>query len=102
MRNPVRLKNLRLRFLPAYAIGGCALWLSRPSAPGLALGLLFVLGGAALRGWAAGHLIKTDAFCVAGPYAHLRHPLYCGTLLIGVGFALMLSGVWSISRGSTR
>ncbi len=96
MRNPVRLKNLQLRFLPAYAVGASALWLSRPSALGLALGLPLVLAGAALRGWAAGHLVKTDEFCASGPYAHLRHPLYCGTLLIGVGFSLMLSGVWSV------
>ena len=96
MRNPVRLKNLQLRFLPAYAVGASALWLSRPSALGLALGLPLLLAGAALRGWAAGHLVKTDEFCQSGPYAHLRHPLYCGTLLIGVGFSLMLSGVWSV------
>ena len=96
MRNPVRLKNLQLRFLPVYVVGASALWLSRPSALGLALGLPLVLAGAALRGWAAGYLVKTDEFCVSGPYAHLRHPLYCGTLLIGVGFSLLLSGVWSV------
>lgn len=92
MRTPIRLKNLRPRFLPAYAVGAALLWLSGPSPLGFSLGLPLVVVGAALRTWGAGHLVKTDRLCTEGPYAHLRHPLYAGTLLIGAGFSLFLSG----------
>ena len=56
-----------------------------------------IAAGAALRGWGAGHLVKNDALTTTGPYAHLRHPLYLGTLLIATGFALLLGGYWSLA-----
>jgi protein-S-isoprenylcysteine O-methyltransferase Ste14 len=81
-------KLLRLRFLPWYLLGGAALAVSPPSGVGLAVGLPAVAAGAGLRGWGAGHLVKTDRLAVSGPYAHLRHPLYAGTLLIAAGLGL--------------
>ena len=89
---PIRLKNVQLRFLPASLLGGCALWLSRPTAVDWALGLPLVLAGVALRCWGVGHLVKNEELSLTGPYAHLRHPLYAGTLLIGAGFSLLLGG----------
>jgi protein-S-isoprenylcysteine O-methyltransferase Ste14 len=97
MRNPIRPKNLRLRFLPYIAIGIAVVALRRPSAAGFAMGLPLVLAGAALRTWGTGFLVKTDELTIAGPYAHLRHPLYLGTLLVATGFALILGGVWSLA-----
>ena len=52
--------------------------------------------GALLRGWGAGHLVKNDVLTTTGPYAHMRHPLYAGTILIGTGFALALGGWLSL------
>jgi protein-S-isoprenylcysteine O-methyltransferase Ste14 len=49
-----------------------------------------VILGQGLRLWATGYLVKTEQLTVVGPYAHLRHPLYAGTLLIGIGFALAI------------
>jgi len=96
MRNPIRLKNLRLRFLPFIALGIVLLAL-RPARPeDFVLGLPPILLGTALRGWAAGHLVKTDVLTTSGPYAHLRHPLYLGSLLIGSGFALLVGGRTSL------
>ncbi len=68
---------------------GCVLALADPGHAGLALGGPLVSTGAALRVWGAGHLVKTDRLTVTGPYAHLRHPLYAGTLLLGTGFGLV-------------
>jgi protein-S-isoprenylcysteine O-methyltransferase Ste14 len=93
MRNPIRWKNLRPRFLPYIAIGLLIAVLHRPSRGALALGLPLVLAGAVLRGWAAGHLVKNDALATTGPYAHLRHPLYLGTLLVATGFGVSLGGL---------
>ncbi len=46
-----------------------------------ALGLL-------LRAWAAGHLEKNIRLAVGGPYAHVRNPLYLGTLLVAAGLVV--------------
>lgn len=92
MRNPVRLKNLNRRFLPFFALGALAWVFLRPHPMSLLAGACLVAVGCALRGWGAGHLVKNDRLTVTGPYAHLRHPLYAGTLLVGAGFAVIAGG----------
>jgi hypothetical protein len=37
--------------------------------------------------------VKNACLTVSGPYAHLRHPLYAGTLMLGVGFAVIAGGI---------
>lgn len=93
MRNPIRLKNVRARFIPFYLAAGLLLWLVEPNPRAYGVGLVAVLAGAALRSWGAGHLVKTDELTVTGPYARVRHPLYVGTLLVATGFALIV-GSW--------
>lgn len=96
IRNPIRLKNLRARFLPLYAAGVLVLWLHTPDRRLLGLGFVPIALGLVLRGWGAGHLVKNEALSTSGPYAHLRHPLYLGTLLIGSGFLVGLGGAWGL------
>ena len=38
--------------------------------------------------WGCGHLRKNQAVISSGPYAHVRNPLYLGTLLLLVGFCV--------------
>ena len=52
-------------------------------------GLPLVVLGLAMRVWARGYLEREVYLAQAGPYAWLRHPLYAGSLLVGVGFAVM-------------
>jgi len=92
VRNPIRLKNLRWRFWPFYLGGAVALLYMEPTRAGFGAGVGLVLAGAALRTWSAGHLVKNDRLTLTGPYAHLRHPLYAGTLLIATGFTVMVGG----------
>lgn len=92
VKSPIRLKNLNPRFFPYYAAGLLVLAEVRPAGFGFFLGLSLVLAGAAVRAWGAGHLVKNELLTITGPYAHLRHPLYAGTLLVGVGFAVMAGG----------
>lgn len=40
------------------------------------------------RIWGCGHLRKNQAVISSGPYAHVRNPLYLGSLLILFGFLL--------------
>ena len=92
MRNPIRLKNLSWRFAPLYVVGMVLLLTTRPSVFEYCAGLVAILAGGALRAWSAGHLVKTERLTISGPYAHVRHPLYLGTLLIGIGLAVNVGG----------
>lgn len=92
MRNPIRLKNFRLRFLPYYALGVVVLVCSRPTPASFLSGSFVVLLGTGLRAWGAGHLVKNRSLTISGPYSRMRHPLYLGTLFVALGFALIAGG----------
>jgi protein-S-isoprenylcysteine O-methyltransferase Ste14 len=87
VRLPFRRKYLRARLAPLYLLALAIFALADPGPVGLVLGAALVSGGLALRAWGAGHLVKTDRLVTTGPYAHLRHPLYAGTLLVTSGLA---------------
>ena len=48
-----------------------------------------VLLGVAIRTWARGHLDRAERVCMGGPYGWVRHPLYVGSFLVGLGVTLM-------------
>ena len=54
----------------------------------LLIGGIVALIGVLIRGWASGHIMKNDRLATSGPYAHTRNPLYFGSFLIAVGFAV--------------
>lgn len=56
-------------------------WLMR------ATGLLLIAGGIGTRLWARSCIgtWKKRKLVTWGPYGHVRHPLYCGSLLLGIG-----------------
>jgi protein-S-isoprenylcysteine O-methyltransferase Ste14 len=62
--------------------------LARPSWRSWAIGLAIALAGAAVRVRAAGHLEKSREITRSGPYRFVRHPLYAGSALLGIGFAV--------------
>jgi protein-S-isoprenylcysteine O-methyltransferase Ste14 len=74
-------------------MGVLVLWLARPSARSLAVGLPLALLGEGLRIWASGHIEKTRSLATGGPYAHTRNPLYVGSLLLGLGLAVASASV---------
>ena len=78
----------RARVSAGFLVGAGALWLARPTWGSLGAGALVAAAGEALRVWAAGHLRKGQEVTRSGPYHYLRHPLYCGSGVIGVGFAV--------------
>jgi protein-S-isoprenylcysteine O-methyltransferase Ste14 len=49
--------------------------------------------GQGIRIWAAGTIHKAQEVTTGGPYAYVRHPLYCGTFFITLAYGLM-SGLW--------
>ena len=65
----------------------------KPFGSALAVGAILVLLGVLVRMWASGHIKKYKALATDGPYAYVRHPLYVGNTLLGIGFSLA-SGLW--------
>jgi protein-S-isoprenylcysteine O-methyltransferase Ste14 len=64
------------------------LWCAQSSVESILLSLLFVVPGLALRAYASGCVKKNAELATSGPYAYTRNPLYLGSLLMGLGFAL--------------
>ena len=52
--------------------------------------------GIAVRMWASGHVNKNQALATTGPYAYVRHPLYVGNHLVGLGFCLASALWWGL------
>lgn len=65
-----------------------ALWLAHPTWASLATGLALATAGESIRVWAAGHLEKGREVTKSGPYRFTGHPLYLGSTVIGIGFAV--------------
>lgn len=78
-----------LGFLAA-AIYLYELWRRAPMPGAILWSLLLVLPGLWLRGYAAGYVKKNRELTQTGPYAHVRNPLYLGSMMIAFGFALAL------------
>jgi hypothetical protein len=78
----------RLRVPIGFVSGVLVLWLAHPTGRTLAIGAIVAAVGEALRVWAAGHLEKGREVTVSGPYALTRHPLYLGSIIIGIGLAI--------------
>jgi protein-S-isoprenylcysteine O-methyltransferase Ste14 len=69
-------------------------WLARPQWFSIALGMILILPGLLIRALASGHVRKNEALATSGPYAYTRNPLYLGSLLIGLGFAVASRNWW--------
>jgi len=78
----------RARVPLGFASGAAALLLASPTWTSWIAGSLVAAVGETLRIWAAGHIDKGREITQSGPYRYVRHPLYLGSALIGVGFAV--------------
>lgn len=85
----------RYRVRLGFAAAVAALWLSRPTPRSVAIGAAVAAAGELLRIWAAGHLEKGREVTVSGPYRLTRHPLYVGSGVMGLGFAIASNSVWT-------
>jgi protein-S-isoprenylcysteine O-methyltransferase Ste14 len=65
-----------------------------------ALAAVLVAGGTALRTWGTAYLdvdtmmdatLRSQRLVIAGPYRHVRNPLYLGNLVVAVGIGLFAS-----------
>lgn len=84
----------RIRVPLGFAFAVFFLWMAAPTPLFLALGLLLVIPGLLLRGYASGYVKKNAELTTTGPYAYTRNPLYLGSMLIAFGFALAARSPW--------
>ena len=79
----------RLRVPLGFVIAAIVLYLATPTGRSIALGLPIAVLGAGFRSLAAGTIRKDAHLATTGPYAWTRNPLYFGSTLLTVGFAIM-------------
>ncbi len=84
----------RIRVPLGFVLAALFLWLAHPTSTALLWSLLIVLPGVGLRAAASGHVKKNLELTVTGPYAYTRNPLYLGSILIAVGFAIAARSPW--------
>jgi protein-S-isoprenylcysteine O-methyltransferase Ste14 len=69
-------------------------WLARPTVQSIWIGTALVIPGLVIRALASGQLQKNEQLATGGLYAHTRNPLYLGSLILSIGFALASRSWW--------
>jgi protein-S-isoprenylcysteine O-methyltransferase Ste14 len=78
----------RIRVPLGFAFAVLYVWLAKPTSNSMALGAMLVIPGILLRAVASGHVSKNEQLATSGPYAYTRNPLYLGSLILAIGFAV--------------
>jgi protein-S-isoprenylcysteine O-methyltransferase Ste14 len=84
----------RIRIPAGFAFAALYLWLAHPTVASLLAGAAVAAMGLGVRAWASGHVSKAAEITQSGPYAYTRNPLYLGSIIIGVGFAVAARSAW--------
>jgi protein-S-isoprenylcysteine O-methyltransferase Ste14 len=84
----------RIRVPLGFVFAVLYFWLARPTWRFIAFGAIAIVPGLLIRALASGHVRKNEALATSGPYAYTRNPLYLGSLLIGIGFAVAARSWW--------
>jgi protein-S-isoprenylcysteine O-methyltransferase Ste14 len=88
----------RVRVPLGFAFALFYLWLAKPTVKSILIGTALVIPGLVVRALASGQLQKNEQLATGGPYAYTRNPLYLGSLILAIGFALA-SRSWWIAAG---
>jgi protein-S-isoprenylcysteine O-methyltransferase Ste14 len=84
----------RIRVPLGFAFAAFYIWRARPLWWSLIAGAAIASLGLAIRALASGHVKKNRELTTTGPYAYVRNPLYLGSIIIGIGFAIAARDVW--------
>lgn len=84
----------RIRVPAGLAFGFLLFVFAQPRPDLLWIGMPVAALGAGIRLWASGHLDKWRGVARTGPYRLTRNPLYLGSFLAGLGFAVAAAELW--------
>jgi protein-S-isoprenylcysteine O-methyltransferase Ste14 len=84
----------RIRVPLGFLFAAFYIWRARPDWWSLAIGGIVAALGVFLRAMASGHVKKNEVLATTGPYAYCRNPLYFGSIIIAIGFAIASRDVW--------
>ena len=87
----------RIRVPVGFAFAALYLWLARPTGVSILGGAAFIALGVLVRALASGQLNKNEQLAVGGPYAYTRNPLYLGSLVLALGFAIAARSLWVVA-----
>ncbi len=86
----------RIRVPLGFAFAGFYLWIAHPTWTSIILGAIVAIPGLVLRALASGHVKKNEELTTSGPYAYTRNPLYLGSLIMALGFAIAARSLWVV------
>ena len=69
-------------------------YVAHPTWASIAAGLALAAPGVLIRALASGHIHKNEQLTTSGPYAYTRNPLYLGSFIIALGFAVASRSLW--------
>jgi protein-S-isoprenylcysteine O-methyltransferase Ste14 len=84
----------RIRVPLGFVFAAFYLWRARPTWLSIGVGVIIACIGLIVRAVAAGHVKKDRELVTTGPYAYVRNPLYLGSILLGIGFAVAARDLW--------
>jgi protein-S-isoprenylcysteine O-methyltransferase Ste14 len=84
----------RIRVPLGFVFAAAYLYLARPTIAETIAGASIAAAGVYVRAAASGQLRKNEELATVGPYSYTRNPLYLGSILIGIGFAVASRSVW--------
>jgi protein-S-isoprenylcysteine O-methyltransferase Ste14 len=84
----------RIRVPLGFVFAALYIWLARPAWWSIAAGTGVSLLGVLIRALASGHVRKNEELTTTGPYGYTRNPLYLGSIVIAIGFAIAARSLW--------
>ena len=84
----------RMRVPLGFLFAAFYIWRAHPNWLSLGAGLPIACLGLTVRALASGHIQKNRQLTTTGPYAYVRNPLYLGSIVIGIGFAVAARDLW--------
>lgn len=84
----------RIRVPLGFLFAAVYIWLAHPTWYSIAAGCAVAAPGIWLRAIAAGFVKKNRELTTTGPYAYTRNPLYLGSIIIALGFAVASLNLW--------
>jgi len=95
---PDRYSHLaaRVRVPCGFAMAAIYLFFAEPTPARLVAGSAVALAGLAVRAASAGHVQKNRKLAWSGPYAYTRNPLYLGSAIAALGFAIAGGRWWFV------